>query len=518
VAQPKQWLSQRRPGSIHPSVRAVAILLVASAVASCSGSRRSPSGPLSPLPATTSVLTHHASQARDGLYVDPTLTRRAAAGFHLDQGFAAALPGATFFAQPLFFRNGPGGKDLVVVASEQDVVYALDAVSGATVWQTSLGAPVPLAALPCGNIDPLGVTGTPVIDAASRTLFVDAMTTPDGGATKRHLVFALSVDDGSVRSGWPVDVSAGASFAGLPFDSGVQNQRGALAFLDGTVYVPYGGLAGDCGSYHGWLVGIPTASPQAPLAWATAAVGGGAWGPSGVSSDGRSLFIATGNTFGAASWSGGEAVLRFTPAVELSDHFAPADWQALDAGDVDIGGTGPLLVNAPGATPAALAVALGKNGKIYLLDRDRLGDIGGELHSATVSAGAIINAAAAYTTASGTYVAFKGAGTSCPSGQGSGLAAVRIVPGSPPAAEGAWCAAQDGLGSPMVTTTDGHAESIVWSVGAEGDGRLRGVDGESGALLFASEPLGAVRRYQTPILANGRILVAAEGAIVAFTR
>src|SRR5205814_855630 len=108
--------------------------------------------------------------------------------------------------------------------------------------------PVPLDALPCGNIDPLGVTGTPVIDASTRTLFVDAMTTPDGGTTKRHLVFALSIATGATRPGWPVDVSA--TVPGLR--SVQQNQRGALALLAGRVYVPFGGHFGDCGSYHGF--------------------------------------------------------------------------------------------------------------------------------------------------------------------------------------------------------------------------------------------------------------------------
>jgi hypothetical protein len=74
---------------------------------------------------------------------------------------------------------------------------------------------VPLAKLPCGNIDPLGVTGTPVIDPTSRTLFVDAMTTPDGGTTKHHLVFGLSTDDGSVRSSYPVDVEARLAATGI---------------------------------------------------------------------------------------------------------------------------------------------------------------------------------------------------------------------------------------------------------------------------------------------------------------
>jgi len=473
-----------------------------------------------------SVLEHHNGPRRDGLYVDPTLTKASAASFHRDPTFAAGSLSGAVYAQPLFFAGGPGGKDLVIAATEQDVVYALDAASGAPVWQRSLGTPVPRASLPCGNIDPLGVTGTPVIDPASRTLYLGAMTTPDSGTSKKHLAFALSLDDGSVRPGWPVDVGAAAGFGGATFDSSVQNQRGALGLLGGTLYVPYGGHWGDCGSYRGWLVGIALGSPPSVRAWATGAVGGGAWAPSGVASDGASVFMATGNTFGASTWMGGEALLRFAPGPAFSgsaaDHFAPSDWQVLDAGDVDLGGTGPVLLDVPGATPSMLLVGLGKDGKIYLADRAKLGGIGGAVAVAKVSSGAIINAAAAYATAKGAYVVFKGAGSSCPAGQGD-LTAVRIVPGSPPAVVTAWCARQNGTGSPIVTTTDGHAEAIVWSVGAEGDARIHGFDGDSGLVVYAGggptdAMPGGVPRYQTPILAKGRLFVGGNGAVHAFTR
>lgn len=475
---------------------------------------------------TASVLEHHNGPRRDGLYVDPTLTKASAAAFHRDPTFAAAVPGAVY-AQPLFFAGGPGGRDLVIAATEQDVVEALDAATGAPVWQRSLGAPVPRSSLPCGNIDPLGVTGTPVIDRASRTIYLDAMTTPDAGASKRHLVFALSLDDGSIRTGWPVDVGAAASFGSTSFDSSVQNQRGALAVLGGTLYVPYGGHSGDCGSYHGWLVGIALGGTPSVRAWATGAAGGGAWAPSGVASDGASVFMATGNTFGAPTWMGGEALLRFASGPAFSgssaDYFAPGDWQALDAGDVDLGGTGPVLLDVPGATPSRLLVGLGKDGKIYLVDRANLGGIGGAVAVATVSSGQIINAAAAYTTAKGSYVVFRGTGSSCPAGQSGDLVAVRIGPGSPPAVSTAWCARQNGTGSPMVTTTDGRAEAIVWGVGAEGDARLHGFDGDNGQVVYAgggptdSMP-GGVPRFQTPILGKGRLFVGGIGAVHAFTR
>src|ERR1700674_820068 len=152
------------------------------------------------------VLQHHLNGTRDGAYVDPLLTQKAAAATHRDKGFNAPLHGPVY-AQPLYVSNGPGGKAALIVATEQNDVLALDAASGAQIWMKKVGAPVPVSQLPCGNIDTLGITGTPVIDAGARTVYVAAMTTPDGGRTKQHMIFALSLDDGAIRPGWPVSVS-----------------------------------------------------------------------------------------------------------------------------------------------------------------------------------------------------------------------------------------------------------------------------------------------------------------------
>src|SRR5581483_12069694 len=136
-----------------------------------------------------------------------------------------------------------------------------------------------------------------------------------------------------------------------------------------------------------------------------------------------------------------------------------------------------------------------------------------------VASDAIITAATAYTTGTGAYVAFKGQGTRCPNGSGD-LAAIRIGAAAPPTIATAWCADQHGLGSPMATTVDGHAEAIVWSVGAEGDERLHGFDGETGATVFAGgrrrDAMAGVARYVTPIAAKGRIYVGGTSALYAF--
>src|SRR5262249_46495889 len=157
------------------------------------------------------------------------------------------------------------------VVSETNNVYALNGANGSVVWMKNVGTPVPLSSMPCGNIDPFGITGTPVIDIATRTLYLDAMVTPNGGTTKQHLVFALSIDDGTTKAGWPVDMAAKVQVNNTTFTAAPQSQRGALAFLNGTLYVPFGGLYGDCGNYHGWLVAISTTNPTQVQAWATSA-------------------------------------------------------------------------------------------------------------------------------------------------------------------------------------------------------------------------------------------------------
>src|SRR5262245_27715500 len=402
----------------------------------CATSSSTTSTTTSPTTTTTtmnlgaSVLQHHRNATRDGVYIDPAFTHQAAAAMHRDPTFTATTQGAAY-AQPLYVDGGAGGSDRVLVATEENWVYALDAATGAAAWATPLAPPVPLRNLPCGDIDPLGVTGTPVIDAASRTLFLDAMTTPDGGTTKRHLLYALSEDDGSLRAGFPLDVAAALGRLGLTFEADVQGQRGALAVIGGTLYVPYGGLAGDCGAYHGWVLAVPLTNPAALTAWRTAAPAGGVWAPSGVASDGAALYVATGNTAGTTTWGGGEAVIRLAPGAVFSgqpaDYFAPPDWRTLDQTDQDVGSSGVVLFDVPEASPAQLAVALGKNGKAYLLDRGNLGGIGNGVASALVASSEIITAPAAYTTAIGTYVVFKGPGAACPGAWSRSISARRSL-------------------------------------------------------------------------------------------
>jgi hypothetical protein len=251
-----------------------------------------------------SVLGYHGGPDRRGNFVVPTLTWERAASVHLDAGFHPRFAGP-LYAQPLYWQPPGSASGMRIVATENDDVHAIDAKSGSQIWTRSLGRPIALSTQPCGNIDPLGITGTPVVDAAMQAVFIDAMVGDATGA--HHRVFALSLKDGSTLPGWPVEVAEALAARGQHFNTRFQNQRGALAVFEGRVYVPYGGHFGDCGDYRGWVLGIRLQDPRDVVGWSTRGRGGGIWAPGGISSDGRALFVATGNTLGASTWSDGEA-------------------------------------------------------------------------------------------------------------------------------------------------------------------------------------------------------------------
>ncbi len=305
------------------------------------------------------------------------------------------------------------------------------------------------------------------------------------------------------------------------FTPSVQGQRAALALVNGILYVPFGGLGGDCGDYRGWVVAIPIADPSDVQAWATTARGGGIWGPGGIASDGSNVYATTGNTFDVTDWAGGEAIVQFPASLPLSTvpaYWAPTNWLVLDASDLDLSSAGPIVFDLPGATPSHLVVALGKDGIAYLEDANNLGGVADPLAQIQAS-GVIAGAHALYATDTATYLVYRGPGQACTGGNaGTDLSTLKIVPGSPPTFGGSWCTAATGGGSPIVTTTDGHSDAIVWVVGAEGNELLQGFDGDTGATIFAggATPIPGARHFTAPIAAKGRIFVAADNIVVAF--
>jgi hypothetical protein len=447
--------------------------------------------------------------SRDGHYIDPAFTSGNAAKLVRDANFDGTIVG-NVHAQPLYIEGGPNGPMIIVVTASNNI-YALRADTGTVIWSRTDIGPAVTSGLPCGNINPAGTIGTPVVDLASRSLFFDALI---AGSPIKHFIFSLNVDTGATNAGWPVDLNATASYNGIPFVSLAQENRGALALVNGIAYNSYSGYFGDCGNYHGWVVGVDINNPANVHGWATTALGGGIWGHSGVASDGTNMFVITGNTFNTGgNWMGGEAIIRLQagPAFtgQPTDFWAPIDWFSLDNSDTDLGGVSAMLIDVTGANPSQLVLALGKDGNAYLLNRNNLGGVAAPVTQLGVDGTTRGQSSATYHTNQGTYFVFR-------TGSG-GISAFKITATTPPAIVSAWSVSQNGQGSPWVTSTDGTNDAIVWVVGAQGDGQLHGYNGDTGAVIYpGGDVMSGTRKWNSGIVARGSIYVANDNKVYAF--
>jgi hypothetical protein len=229
------------------------------------------------------------------------------------------------------------------------------------------------------------------------------------------------------------------------------------------------------------------------------------------------MFVVTGNTFGTGgTWMGGEAIIRLQAGPNFtrqpSDYWAPTNWFNLDNTDTDLGGVSATLVDVPGATPSQLVLALGKDGKAYLLNRNNLGGVTAPVASVNLPSAVRGQSAATYHTSQGTYFVFHT--------ENSAVAAYKVTPTSPPTIVPAWSVSQTGLGSAWVTSTDGTNNVIVWVAGGGGDGRLHAYNGDTGNVIYAGGSANGImsgtRKWNTGIVARGRIYYPADNKIYAF--
>ncbi len=472
---------------------------------------------------SASVLERNNHPSRDGHFLQPALTKAKAATIARDTGFAGTFTGS-MWASPLYLENGPAGKGVFFAVTTGNDVIALDEVTGSVIWMKNIGSSPQSSGAGCGSIHPIGILSTPVIDPQTRTIYVAGAI----GTTTimRHEVHALSVDDGTEKAGWPVDAAtanaATASFSVMP-----QNQRSALSLVGGTLYVAYGGHVGDCGNYHGWVLGISAANPKMSGAWSTGGVGEGIWAAGGMASDGNGVFAMTGNsTAGVATHLDSEEVVRLTGLAAFTrsnaNTYFPITWRTMDSADADLGSNSPVYVQVPGATPSSYIVAISKDGHMFLLDSTNLGGMNGHVVDFSVAAsGMSIHAVpAAYTTAAGVHVTFStDTGAMCPTGMANGpmIMSVLIPAGSPPVPRVVWCAALTGpeVTSPIATTTNGSADAIVWYMS---NNSLVGVDGDTGAtVVTSSDTCTGIRRWTSPIAVKGRIVVGGDGNLCSWS-
>jgi outer membrane protein assembly factor BamB len=410
-------------------------------------------------------LTYHLDSSRSGAdFLEPALLPPV-------HQWTSPVLDEFVYAEPLALGNR------IYVATENNTLYALDLDDGHVVWQTHVGPPVPRSSLPCGNIDPLGITGTPVV-ALDRGLIyaVAELNTP----TIHHQLVGFDLRSGAIV------VSRSADPAGMvPI---AQQQRAALALSKGRVYVSYGGLNGDCGAYHGWVVGASTDGSGPLLDYQVPTTReGGIWAPSGPMVDRKgNLFVATGNGESVDVFDHGNAVVKLSPELQELDFFAPVEWAEWNRLDLDLGSTGPVLL------PSGLVFQIGKQHIAYLLDANHLGGIGGEVASLDVGCAAF----------GGDAVAGNLVYVPC----SSGIRAVRIAPDRSMSI--AWQGPAGSAGSPIV------AGGAVWVVDYDG-GLLYALDPVTGAQRRRMD-VGHARHFTSPTTAGGHVIVATDRTVQSF--
>jgi outer membrane protein assembly factor BamB len=442
-----------------------------------------------------------------------------------------------------------GERDVVFAATENNSVYAIDAATGQLLWGPKTLAPSMNEAQfnDCNNIRPRhGITSTPFIDLKRKTIYVCGVTQP--GIRQVYQVWGLDLQTGAVKPGWPVTLKG--SYKGLTFDGGQLTQRGALNLVRGWLYIPFGSRC-DIGEWHGWIMGVNTENPSAPQRVFTPAPsvdGGGIWGSGGVSADKEgNLYCVTGNG-GYDLPKGGsnvcESVLRLSPRgdqIVLSgdprDYYVPANYEELDSADVDMGGSSAILLpDQPGTKTPHLVVTCGKDGLFYVVNRDHLGGLGGEIqkqrifgdpksryHSNIKSTPAYFDGGAA-----GRFVYISGNETG-PNHE-AGLAALKIgtengeTDGKTKLTV-AWTLPNplNQPGAPTVSS-NGEKDAIVWLIESNKDDGEMGppsvlyaFDAVTGKPLYNSnedatrDVLGDGRKFSCPTVANGRVFVGTDG-------
>src|SRR5690349_6942312 len=404
-------------GSLSSSLFLTAALrafLVLSVSAACSGSSSNPTQSVAPAPSQSSpppspppmiasagVFTYHNDIARTGQNLnETTLTWTNVNQAQFGKKFSYTLDGIPY-ASLLYVAGvsiAAGVHNVVYVATEHDSVYALDAdgLSPTPLWQVSFIDPArgitTISSVDMNNDDlgpEIGITCTPVIDEGSGTLYVVAKTKEVAGGITNYVqrLHALDITTGAEKFGGPVVIQASVSGTGdgndgnghVPFDAFRENQRPALLLSNGVVYIAFASH-GDQGPYHGWVLGYDATTLQQVMVYNDTANGGlgGIWqSGGGLSADSAgNIYFVTGNGTFDADTGGvdyGDSIVKISPNGTVLDYFTPYDQATLSALDLDLGSGLPLLLPDQSGAHPHLLVTAGKDGTIYVIDRDNMG-------------------------------------------------------------------------------------------------------------------------------------------------
>jgi hypothetical protein len=493
------------------------------------------------MPAHADVVTVSNDNQRTGW--DPneaSLTSGAVTGSDFGQLFSTPLTGQ-IYAQPLVVGS------TVIVGTEENHVYGLNSETGAIEWSIYLGPSWPASTIGCGDLVPdIGITSTPVYDPSTGYVYLTAKVNDGSDATVPHYyLYALSATTGAVRPGFPVTIAGSPSNDPTnTFDTEDQLQRPGLLLQNGSIYLGFGGHC-DHKPYRGYVVGVNTSTLSQHM-WTDEAgadaSGAGIWQSGGglVTDGANGMFIASGNGVTPPIGPGtsppttlSEAVVHLTVAsdgtISATDFFAPADAGTLDANDQDVSSGGPAaLPDAEFGTPTYphLMVEIGKEGRLFLLNRDNLGGRGQGTNGGDLILG--------QTTLSGVWghPAVWGGDGGYVYVDESKSHLVALAYGLTGTGKPALHVAGNSLetfgytsGSPVVTsngTTSGSA--LVWVVqstdatGAGGQLMVYNAVPSNGVMtLVRSFPLGNVSKFSVPATNNGRVYVGTrDGNLIAF--
>ncbi|BAV34081.1 pyrrolo-quinoline quinone [Sulfuricaulis limicola] len=349
-------------------------------------------------PTAVNVLTYHNDNARTGQNLQETLLTPANVnGTTFGKLFSYPVDGSVY-AQPLYATNVRIAGQLhnvVFVATEHNSVYAFDADNKTSVplWRTSFIDPVngittvPSRDTNCDDINPeIGITSTPVIDSVTGILYVVAMTKENGAYA--HRLHALDIATGNEKFGTGMKLQASVPGTAAPndgkgrlvFNSLLENQRAALLLSNNVLYIATGSFC-DLGNHHGWVLTYDSKTLNLLGAFSSTPNGneGGIWqSGGGAAADANgSIYLITGDgSFDAASGGSnyGNTFLKLSgAALTVADYFTPFNQATLAAVNGDLGSGGALLLPDQSAGPAHLLVSAGKQGTIYLLNRDNMG-------------------------------------------------------------------------------------------------------------------------------------------------
>jgi outer membrane protein assembly factor BamB len=378
-----------------------------------------------------------------------------------------------------------GGR--VYVATEDNVVYALSATTGAVVWSTRLAQPVPSSALPCGDIQPtVGVTGTPVIDPGRGELFVVADELVAGRPA--HTLVGLDLDTGRTELSEDVD-PPGASPAALL-------ERTGLTLDAGQVLFGFGGNYGDCASYRGRVVAVPESGGTPLYFTVDGAAGqsqGAVWmggGAPAVDAAGN-VWVEAGNgsVYSAShAYDDSDSVLELSPSLHLEQYFAPSSWPSNNAHDLDMSMVPALLADGQ-------VLVAGKSRIGYLVNGSDLGGIGGQQATEALPCNEDIDGGIA-TVGTTVYLPCL-----------TGIMAVGVT-ASPASLRVLWSSGRGG-GPPVV------AAGLVWTVGQ--DGVLYGLDPTTGAVRQQATIGVPANHFPTPGVGDGLFLVTTADQVVALS-